>query len=99
MKQTVDAPFPQAMEGIEIMAPTPAAARKRRTAKVAPTPADAHAATDPVIEYGTSSLAVAYATLKEYVAPSPYRHLCGTSSRDRVLRRFHLPLPMQRLFL
>ena len=74
MEQTVDVPVPQAREGFEIMAPALTAARKRRRAKVAPTPADACAAADPVTEDDTYSPAVAYAApipVIDSVAPSP----------------------------
>ena len=70
MEQTVDVLVPQDMKGIEYVAPAPAVARRRRTAKrVAPAPAAAYAVPARVIEY---------------VAPSPAGTCAATSSSDRV---------------
>ena len=58
MEQTVDVPVPHETKGTEIvyMAPAPAVARRRRTAKsVAPAPATTHAAPDPATEYAAPS--------------------------------------------
>ena len=78
MEQTVDAPCPQALEGIvdsECVAAAPAAARRRRTGKyMAPAPAAAYAAPATVKEYVASSPAavieyVAFAPAAAYTAP------------------------------
>merc|ERR1712136_572775 len=77
LEQTVDVHVPQAMEGIEIMAPALAAARKRRRAKVAPTLAVAYAAPIPVIGSVTSFCDQVRVILT-------CRCPCSASSRDRV---------------
>ena len=54
MQSAIPLEHVQTMEEIVIMAPAPAAARKRHKAKGAPTPADSYEETGPVFEYGTS---------------------------------------------
>ena len=63
MEQTVEEPVPRDIEVTVHMAPATAATKKRRRAKGTPTPADAHAASDPVID--------SVAPVTEYVSTSP----------------------------
>ena len=99
MEQTVDTPFPQAVEGIvesEYVAAAPAAARRRRTGNcMAPALATACAAPAtlkeyvasspaPVIEHVASAPAATYtAPVIEYVPILTCHGLCRTCSSDR----------------
>ena len=107
MEQTLDAPFPQAMEGIvefDNAAPAPAVARKRRTGKsVASAPAVACATPTTVKECVASSpvACAAPAPVIEYVASSPSEDVaptpnfsCAASAPEYVVSAL---LPIQRL--
>ena len=109
MEQTVDAPFPQAMEGIvefDNAAPTPAVARKRRTGKsVASAPAVACATPTTVKECVASSpvACAAPAPVIEYVASSPSEDVAPTpdfscaAPAPEIEYVASAPLPFQRL--
>ena len=81
VEQTVDVPVSRDIEVTIHMAPAPAATKKRRRVKGTPTLADAHAASDPVIEHASTSPGGAYAApvpviqymdpVTEYASTSP----------------------------